>query len=211
MPPTTVSISWDLPPLDVPQHPDQRRPHRPILFAVDQQLGECAALPVSPDLLEHSGADDPVPTRDEDQAVQRPDDRRPLQTPVLRTLEEPRRASATGRTVVPLGHGGAAVEVRPRSIRGRRRFNTKFKEALVFPAEVDLTSRGSSPTSRARGRTSHRPTTPSSSCTARQVPRPRTSKGRPGRRCRYRPGRGDPVGRWPKVTEGPVAGGLRPP
>lgn len=30
------------------------------------------------DLLEHAGADDPLPARDEDQAVQRPDDRRPL-------------------------------------------------------------------------------------------------------------------------------------
>ena len=145
MPPTTVSISWDLPPLDVPQHPDQHRPHRPILFAVDQQLGECAALPVSPDLLEHSGADDPVPTRDEDQAVQRPDDRRPLQTPVLRTLEEPRRASATGRS-------SRSPRTRRRSGRGPTSFDTrsgggstpKFKEALVFPAEVDLTSRESS-------------------------------------------------------------------
>jgi hypothetical protein len=46
---------WDRPPLHVPQHPDQHRPHRPILFAVDQELGECAALRVAPELADPVG------------------------------------------------------------------------------------------------------------------------------------------------------------
>jgi hypothetical protein len=33
----------------LPQHPDQRRPGRPVLVAVDQQLGEGGALLVAPD------------------------------------------------------------------------------------------------------------------------------------------------------------------
>ena len=38
MPPTTVSRSWDLPLLHVPQHPDQHRPKRPVLLAVVQKV-----------------------------------------------------------------------------------------------------------------------------------------------------------------------------
>jgi hypothetical protein len=32
-----------------PQHPDQHRPERPVLLAVDQQLGEGATLSVAPE------------------------------------------------------------------------------------------------------------------------------------------------------------------
>jgi hypothetical protein len=48
MPPTTVSRLWDLPPPHVPQHADEHRSERPVLLAVDQQLGEGAALRVAP-------------------------------------------------------------------------------------------------------------------------------------------------------------------
>ena len=33
----------------LPQHPDEHRPKRPILLAVDQELGEGATLRVAPD------------------------------------------------------------------------------------------------------------------------------------------------------------------
>ena len=36
----------------LPQHPDQHRPERPILLAVDQQLGEGATLRVAPELAD---------------------------------------------------------------------------------------------------------------------------------------------------------------
>ena len=36
--------------LQLPQHPDEYRPERPILLAVDQQFGEGAALRVGPEL-----------------------------------------------------------------------------------------------------------------------------------------------------------------
>jgi hypothetical protein len=39
-----------------PQHPDQHRPKRPILLAVDQQLGEGAALWVAPELSDPVGS-----------------------------------------------------------------------------------------------------------------------------------------------------------
>jgi hypothetical protein len=34
----------------LPQHADEHRPQRPVLLAVDQQLGECTALWVAPEL-----------------------------------------------------------------------------------------------------------------------------------------------------------------
>jgi len=39
-----------------PQHPDEYRPERPVLLAVDQQLGEGAALRVTPELADSIGA-----------------------------------------------------------------------------------------------------------------------------------------------------------
>jgi hypothetical protein len=42
--------------LSLPQHPDQHRPERPILFAVDQQLGEGPRLRVPPELADPVGA-----------------------------------------------------------------------------------------------------------------------------------------------------------
>ena len=38
--------------VSLPQHPDQHRPRRPILLAVDQELGEGAALGVAPELAD---------------------------------------------------------------------------------------------------------------------------------------------------------------
>jgi hypothetical protein len=45
-----------LPPLGFSQHPDQHRPERPVLLAVDQQLGEGAALRVAPELADPVGS-----------------------------------------------------------------------------------------------------------------------------------------------------------
>ena len=42
--------SYAAPTTQVPQHPDEHRPQRPILLAVDQQLGEDAALRVASEL-----------------------------------------------------------------------------------------------------------------------------------------------------------------
>jgi hypothetical protein len=39
-----------------PQHPDQHRSERPVLLAVDQRLGEGAALRVAPELADPFGA-----------------------------------------------------------------------------------------------------------------------------------------------------------
>jgi hypothetical protein len=38
-----------------PEHPDQHRPKRPVLLAVDQQLGEGAALRIAPELVDPVG------------------------------------------------------------------------------------------------------------------------------------------------------------
>jgi hypothetical protein len=40
----------------LPQHPDEHRSQRPVLLAVDQELGEGAALRVSPELSDPLGA-----------------------------------------------------------------------------------------------------------------------------------------------------------
>jgi hypothetical protein len=40
----------------LPEHPDEHRPERPILLAVDQQLGEGAALWVAPELADPVGS-----------------------------------------------------------------------------------------------------------------------------------------------------------
>jgi hypothetical protein len=40
----------------LPQHPDQHRPERPVLLAVDQQLGEGAALRIAPELSDPVGS-----------------------------------------------------------------------------------------------------------------------------------------------------------
>jgi len=42
--------------IGLPQHPDQHRPVRPVLLAVDQQLGEGAALRVALELSDPLGA-----------------------------------------------------------------------------------------------------------------------------------------------------------
>jgi hypothetical protein len=39
----------------LPQHADQHRPKRPVLFAVDQELGEGAAFRVAPELSDPVG------------------------------------------------------------------------------------------------------------------------------------------------------------
>jgi hypothetical protein len=39
----------------LPQHADQLRPERPVLLAVDEELGEGAALPVAPELSDPVG------------------------------------------------------------------------------------------------------------------------------------------------------------
>jgi hypothetical protein len=43
-------------PLGLPQHPDEHRPERPVLLAVDQELGEDAALGIGPELADPLGA-----------------------------------------------------------------------------------------------------------------------------------------------------------
>ena len=40
----------------LPQHPDEHRPERPVLLAVDQELGEGAALRVAPELSDPVGS-----------------------------------------------------------------------------------------------------------------------------------------------------------
>ncbi len=42
--------------LALSQHPDQHRPERPILLAVDQELGEVATLWVAPELADPVGS-----------------------------------------------------------------------------------------------------------------------------------------------------------
>jgi hypothetical protein len=42
--------------LALPQHADQHGPERPILFAVDQQVGEGTALRIAPELADPLGA-----------------------------------------------------------------------------------------------------------------------------------------------------------
>jgi hypothetical protein len=44
-----------LSPLALPQHPDEHRPQRPVLLAVDQELREGATLGVSPELTDPVG------------------------------------------------------------------------------------------------------------------------------------------------------------
>ena len=54
-----VGLRGDVTPLGVPvtlsQHPDQHRPQRPILLAVDQELGEGAGLRIAPELPDPVG------------------------------------------------------------------------------------------------------------------------------------------------------------
>jgi hypothetical protein len=42
-------------PFGLAQHPDEHRPERPVLLAVDQQLGEGAALWLAPELADSVG------------------------------------------------------------------------------------------------------------------------------------------------------------
>jgi hypothetical protein len=42
--------------LSLPQHPDEHRPERPILLAVDQEFGEGPRLRVPPELSDPVGA-----------------------------------------------------------------------------------------------------------------------------------------------------------
>jgi hypothetical protein len=43
-------------PFGLPEHPDEHRPKRPVLLAVDQELGEGTALRVAPELSDPVGA-----------------------------------------------------------------------------------------------------------------------------------------------------------
>jgi hypothetical protein len=43
-------------PIGLAQHPDQHRPERPVLLAVDQELGEGSALWVAPELSDPVGS-----------------------------------------------------------------------------------------------------------------------------------------------------------
>ena len=43
-------------PVAVSQHPDEHRPQRPVLLAVDQELGEGAGLRIAPELSDPVGA-----------------------------------------------------------------------------------------------------------------------------------------------------------
>jgi len=56
---------WARPSLGFPQHADQYRPKRPILLAVNQQLGEGTALRVRADVARHKSAlaTEPLPGR----------------------------------------------------------------------------------------------------------------------------------------------------
>jgi hypothetical protein len=47
----------------LPQHPDQHRPERPVLLAVDQELGEGTVLWVAPKLADRLGTLDPKISR----------------------------------------------------------------------------------------------------------------------------------------------------
>ena len=46
----------DLPPLHLPQHPNENCPEHSVLLTVDQQLGEGSALRVAPELADPLGA-----------------------------------------------------------------------------------------------------------------------------------------------------------
>jgi hypothetical protein len=50
-----IAMPSPLPPLALSQHPDQHRSERPVLLAVDQQLGEDATLRVAPELPDPVG------------------------------------------------------------------------------------------------------------------------------------------------------------
>ena len=60
---TTGDLTWTVAvrpnalasPLGLPQHPDEHRPERPVLLAVDQELGEGAALRIAPELADPVG------------------------------------------------------------------------------------------------------------------------------------------------------------
>ena len=54
LPPTSALVQLPLA-VCLPQHPDEHRPQRPVLLAVDQQLGEGAALRVAPELADPVG------------------------------------------------------------------------------------------------------------------------------------------------------------
>jgi len=58
MNPWTVRIDYGRAELALrfPQHPDQHRPKDPVLLAVDQELGEGAALRVAPELADPVGS-----------------------------------------------------------------------------------------------------------------------------------------------------------
>jgi hypothetical protein len=44
------SPPFRLSPVCLPQHAEEHRPERPVLLVVDQELGECAALWIAPEL-----------------------------------------------------------------------------------------------------------------------------------------------------------------
>src|SRR5215216_6984887 len=56
LPKRATQLRGRLPRIRFPQHPDEHRPQRPVLLAVDQQLGEDARLRVPPELADPVGA-----------------------------------------------------------------------------------------------------------------------------------------------------------
>ena len=67
----------------LPQHPDEHRPKRPVLLAVDQELGEGAALWMAPELSDPVGSLEVGEHEDMEQ---------------LRTRSRPERASRRSRS-----------------------------------------------------------------------------------------------------------------
>jgi hypothetical protein len=51
-----VQADWLAFPIGISQHSDEHCPERPILLAVDQELGEGTALRVAPELADPLGA-----------------------------------------------------------------------------------------------------------------------------------------------------------
>ena len=86
--------------LRLPQHPDEHRPERPILLAVDQQLGEGAALRATRELADPVGSLEVGRHEDVEQLGAGSDPN------ASRRATEPASISSkvTWRTVVPQSH-----------------------------------------------------------------------------------------------------------
>jgi hypothetical protein len=53
---TRTSSRTSFPLLGLTEHPYEHRPKRPVLLAVDQELGECAPLRIAPELYDPVGS-----------------------------------------------------------------------------------------------------------------------------------------------------------